>query len=254
MVEDVDGNRYPRLHGRDRGVVHRVRASQGRRRGQGRGRPVPPHLRLRFLLRGDGRAVRAPGRLAPGTSKKRVFLTNSGTEAVEGAIKLARYATRRTAIIAFRGAFHGRSTGRREPHQQQGPPARRLRSAAAGRAPHPVRLPLPLPMVRRQAGVHARLPRRAGAGSLRATPRPARRRGHLRRADPGRRRIRRSARRVAPRPARHLRQVRDPAGGRRGAVAASAGRERCGPATTRGSSPTSSSPPRGSAPGCRSAR
>jgi 4-aminobutyrate aminotransferase len=50
-------------------------------------------------------------KLAPGTSKKRVFLTNSGTEAVEGAIKLARYATRRTAIIAFRGAFHGRSTG-----------------------------------------------------------------------------------------------------------------------------------------------
>ena len=51
------------------------------------------------------------GRLAPGSSKKRVFLTNSGTEATEGAIKLARYATRRTAIIAFRGAFHGRSTG-----------------------------------------------------------------------------------------------------------------------------------------------
>jgi 4-aminobutyrate aminotransferase len=50
-------------------------------------------------------------RIAPGTSRKRVFLTNSGTEATEGAIKLARYATRRTAIVAFRGAFHGRSTG-----------------------------------------------------------------------------------------------------------------------------------------------
>jgi 4-aminobutyrate aminotransferase len=50
-------------------------------------------------------------KLAPGRAKKRVFLTNSGTEAVEAAIKLARYATRRTAIIAFRGAFHGRTTG-----------------------------------------------------------------------------------------------------------------------------------------------
>jgi 4-aminobutyrate aminotransferase len=50
-------------------------------------------------------------RVAPGTTKKRVFLTNSGTEATEGAIKLARYATRRTAIIAFHGAFHGRTTG-----------------------------------------------------------------------------------------------------------------------------------------------
>jgi 4-aminobutyrate aminotransferase len=50
-------------------------------------------------------------RVAPGPSKKRVFLTNSGTEAVEAAIKLARHATGRTAIIAFRGAFHGRTTG-----------------------------------------------------------------------------------------------------------------------------------------------
>ena len=50
-------------------------------------------------------------RLAPGSSKKRVFLTNSGAEAVEAAIKLARYATRRSAIIAFRGSFHGRTTG-----------------------------------------------------------------------------------------------------------------------------------------------
>jgi 4-aminobutyrate aminotransferase len=49
--------------------------------------------------------------VAPGPSRKRVFLTNSGTEAVEGAIKLARNATRRTALIAFEGAFHGRSYG-----------------------------------------------------------------------------------------------------------------------------------------------
>jgi 4-aminobutyrate aminotransferase len=51
------------------------------------------------------------GRLAPGDSPKRVFLTNSGAEAVDGAIKLARHATGRTAIIAFDGAFHGRTYG-----------------------------------------------------------------------------------------------------------------------------------------------
>jgi 4-aminobutyrate aminotransferase len=50
-------------------------------------------------------------KLAPGPTKKRVFLTNSGTESAEAAIKLARHATRRTAIIAFHGAFHGRTTG-----------------------------------------------------------------------------------------------------------------------------------------------
>jgi 4-aminobutyrate aminotransferase len=49
--------------------------------------------------------------LAPGPSKKRVFLTNSGAEAVEGAMKLARHATRRPAFIAFDGAFHGRTYG-----------------------------------------------------------------------------------------------------------------------------------------------
>ncbi|MEO8213643.1 MAG: aminotransferase class III-fold pyridoxal phosphate-dependent enzyme, partial [Myxococcales bacterium] len=39
------------------------------------------------------------------------FLTNSGTEAVEAALKLARNHTRRTAIVAFRGGFHGRTFG-----------------------------------------------------------------------------------------------------------------------------------------------
>jgi 4-aminobutyrate aminotransferase len=41
----------------------------------------------------------------------RVFLANSGTEAVEGAIKLARHSTGRPNVIAFFGGFHGRSLG-----------------------------------------------------------------------------------------------------------------------------------------------
>ena len=49
--------------------------------------------------------------IAPFKEKARVFLTNSGTEAVEGAIKLARYHTHRPGIIAFEGAFHGRTMG-----------------------------------------------------------------------------------------------------------------------------------------------
>ena len=50
-------------------------------------------------------------RLGPGSDVKRVFLTNSGAEAVEGAIKLARSHTRRSNLIAFEGAFHGRTIG-----------------------------------------------------------------------------------------------------------------------------------------------
>jgi len=49
--------------------------------------------------------------LGPGPGQKRVFITNSGAEAVEGAIKLARSHTRRSEIIAFEGAFHGRTMG-----------------------------------------------------------------------------------------------------------------------------------------------
>jgi 4-aminobutyrate aminotransferase len=40
-----------------------------------------------------------------------LFFSNSGAEAVEGALKLARYVTGRQGIIAFTGAFHGRTLG-----------------------------------------------------------------------------------------------------------------------------------------------
>jgi 4-aminobutyrate aminotransferase len=48
---------------------------------------------------------------APGPSAKRVFFTNSGAEALEAALKLARFHTGRTRVIAFLGAFHGRTYG-----------------------------------------------------------------------------------------------------------------------------------------------
>ena len=40
-----------------------------------------------------------------------LFLSNSGAEAVEAAVKLAKFATRRPNVIAFRGGFHGRTHG-----------------------------------------------------------------------------------------------------------------------------------------------
>jgi 4-aminobutyrate aminotransferase len=50
-------------------------------------------------------------RLAPMAGPVRTFLSNSGTEAVEAALKLARHHTRRPNAIAFLGGFHGRSLG-----------------------------------------------------------------------------------------------------------------------------------------------
>jgi 4-aminobutyrate aminotransferase len=55
--------------------------------------------------------AREVDRIAPISAPTKAFLTNSGTEAVEAAIKLARFATGREYLVAFIGAFHGRTYG-----------------------------------------------------------------------------------------------------------------------------------------------
>ncbi|MBV9572477.1 MAG: acetyl ornithine aminotransferase family protein [Acidobacteriales bacterium] len=49
--------------------------------------------------------------IAPMPGPHKIYYGNSGTEAVEAALKLARYHTRRQNVIAFFGAFHGRTMG-----------------------------------------------------------------------------------------------------------------------------------------------
>jgi 4-aminobutyrate aminotransferase len=58
-----------------------------------------------------GKLAEKLAQIAPGKFPKRVFFTNSGTESVEAAFKLARYNKRKPRMIAFIGAFHGRSMG-----------------------------------------------------------------------------------------------------------------------------------------------
>src|SRR5581483_10377758 len=50
-------------------------------------------------------------KVAPMKGPHRVYYGNSGTEAIEAALKLARYHTKRQGIVAFYGAFHGRTMG-----------------------------------------------------------------------------------------------------------------------------------------------
>src|ERR1700688_337856 len=63
-------------------------------------------------------------RLTPGDHEKRTFLVNSGAEAVENAVKVARYATGRSGVVAFDHGFHGRTllglslTGKAMPYKQ----------------------------------------------------------------------------------------------------------------------------------------
>ena len=49
--------------------------------------------------------------IAPGNPEKKVYFGNSGAEAIEAAIKLAKWHTRRQLFIGFTGAFHGRTIG-----------------------------------------------------------------------------------------------------------------------------------------------
>jgi len=64
--------------------------------------------------------------LAPGDTPKKSFLLNTGVEAVENAVKVARAATGRSGVIAFGGGFHGRTmfgmalTGKVSPHALHG--------------------------------------------------------------------------------------------------------------------------------------
>jgi len=53
--------------------------------------------------------ARRMNEITPGDFPKKTFFVNSGAEAVENGVKIARYATKRAAIIAFQNAFHGRT-------------------------------------------------------------------------------------------------------------------------------------------------
>ncbi|RUL89552.1 acetyl ornithine aminotransferase family protein [Tautonia sociabilis] len=111
MMEDLDGNRFldftagiavtnaGHCHPK---VVKAIRQQAGRLvHMSGTDFYYTPQIRLAERL----------ARLAPGPGPKRVFFSNSGAEAIEAALKLARYHTKRPRVIAFRGAFHGRTYG-----------------------------------------------------------------------------------------------------------------------------------------------
>ncbi|HVW69163.1 MAG TPA: 4-aminobutyrate--2-oxoglutarate transaminase [Steroidobacteraceae bacterium] len=61
--------------------------------------------------------------LAPGSTPKKTIFLSTGAEAVENAIKIARFHTKRSAVIAFSGGFHGRTlacmtlTGKVQPYK-----------------------------------------------------------------------------------------------------------------------------------------
>ena len=82
--------------------------------------------------------------LAPGDFPKKTLLLNSGAEAVENAVKIARAYTRRPAVICFEDAFHGRTLLTHVADQQDASLQGRLRAVRQRHLPHSVCLLLPL--------------------------------------------------------------------------------------------------------------
>jgi len=111
VVEDVDGNRFLDFtagiavtttgHSHPR-IVKAIREQSGK------------FLHMAgtdFYYEPQSHLARKLAEIAPGPTRKRVLFSNSGAEAVEAAFKLARYATKRSRMISFLGAFHGRTLG-----------------------------------------------------------------------------------------------------------------------------------------------
>ena len=200
---------------------------------------MPALLLVRLLPPGLRRAVRAARRLVADADVARRSSRNSGTEAVEGALKLARHHTGRPNVIAFFGAFHGRSLGVAVAHVVEG-----ASTAAGSASSRPAATTLRLAVRRRaeRRRVHRR-------GAVPAHDRAGRRRRDLRRADPGRGRLHRAARRLAGSDPRRSATGTASCSSSTRCSRASAAPGRCGPASTTASCPTSSRAGKGLASG-----
>src|SRR6266699_36456 len=109
MIEDVDGNTFVDFAG---GIGclntgHRPAQIEDAIR-----RQLEKYLHLCFSVtpyEGYVAVAERMNALAPGKFAKKTLLVNSGAEAVENAVKIARAYTKRPAIVAFHDAFHGRT-------------------------------------------------------------------------------------------------------------------------------------------------
>ncbi len=110
-VWDVDGNCFIDFHSGigvcSTGNVHpEVRAAIEQQAAKG-----IHFASADFYHRLVGELAEKLAHISPGDRNKRVFFSNSGTEAVEAAIKLTKYATGRSRFLVYLNCFHGRTIG-----------------------------------------------------------------------------------------------------------------------------------------------
>src|SRR5467141_3613337 len=127
-LEDVDGNRYFDFAGGIGclNVGHRSPRVMSALREQ-----LERHLHLCFAVTPYESYIALAEKLnglTPGKGPKKTIIVNTGAEAVENAIKIARAYTKRPAVICFEDAFHGRTlwtiplTTKRHPYKTGFPP------------------------------------------------------------------------------------------------------------------------------------
>ena len=111
LVEDVDGNRFLDFSAGIAVVATGHCHPQVVRAIQKQAAELIHMSGTDFYYPGLSELARKLAEIAPGNGPKRVYFGNSGTEAIEAAMKLARIYTGRDKFIAFTGAFHGRTLG-----------------------------------------------------------------------------------------------------------------------------------------------
>ena len=198
VLVDVDGNSLIDL-GAGIAVVSVGHAAPrgGRARSPSRPPGSPTPASWSTPTRATWRCARSSPRRTPGDHAKRTALFNSGAEAVENAVKIARHATGRQAVVVFDHAYHGRTnltmalTAKNMPYKDRFGPF----------APEVYRVPMSYPfrdpagMSGAEAAARAiELIERSVGGGQRGL------RAH--RADPGRGRVRGAGARLPPGPGR----------------------------------------------------
>jgi 4-aminobutyrate aminotransferase/(S)-3-amino-2-methylpropionate transaminase len=109
ILEDVDGNRFIDLGS---GIAVTTIGNSAPRVVDAVGAQVADFTHTCFMVTPYEQYVAVAehlNRLTPGSGEKRSVLFNSGAEAVENAVKIARSYTRKTAVVAFDHAYHGRT-------------------------------------------------------------------------------------------------------------------------------------------------
>ena len=159
IVEDVDGNR---LIDPGSGIAVTTIGNASPRVVDAVCAQVADFTHTRFMITPYEEYIavaEALNRLTPGSGEKRSALFNSGSEAVENSIKIARSYTRKQAVVSFDHAYHGRTnltmalTAKSMPHARP--------YLFAGDPPRAAVLPVPRCRVRQGTGHRRRAGRQA---------------------------------------------------------------------------------------------